>query len=615
VLATPGGNGSPRLDKDTEVAYALHPWPGTGVRVERCPGAVLGASPIAPDAHRINDRQPFALDDRQVAVVGDYRLDNRETLRRALGIEGSRSDSEILLSAYAKWGSDMASCLVGDFAIAIWDWRLRKLLVLRDHLGIKPVYYWVGKDEVAVASDVSILVNLVRPSLAPDDHLVVEHLLMQYRSIDRTFLAGIRRLPGGHRLEMGSDSPAVERFWSPPVNEVQAKSNQEVHEELLRLFSRAVERRLDSEHPLVAHLSGGLDSSGIVCVADRIYKEGRARPRLKIIGALYPGLECDESPFIEAVAREVAFEAETWDGRADGIFTLETPSIIGPGMGAQRAGDIEICLKMGARVLLSGQGGDHIGGCHGVPEDLAEHQSIGARLREIYAPGIALSRRVARLRRLARRSAPLRLRRFVGSARGRWQAPSWLSREWRGLAGSLAADGYPSPSMKGLSHVKGRHWEEVTAGSLGLALDSDQHRSAAEGVEIRYPFLDLEFVEFVLALPVRYWPQPTAYGRLQREFLGDILPKAVRTRTKAMFSSGAAYRMQLTWPRLRSLFLEGPWMSERYVNRESAQLLIDRGEQQADQNDWSLWRAIWGIGTLEAWLRRISGYAPAYRRI
>jgi asparagine synthase (glutamine-hydrolysing) len=603
----------PPFDQDTEVADALRPWPGTGVRVERYPGAILGSIPIASDAWRINDRQPFALHDRQISVAGDYRLDNRETLRRALGIEGARSDSEILLSAYARWGSEMASRLVGDFAIAIWDWSLRELIVLRDHLGIKPVYYWVGKDEIAVASDVSILVDLVRPSLVPDDHLVVEHLLMQYRSIDRTFLSGMRRLPGGHRLKMGSDGLAVERFWSPPGSEIQANSTTEVHEELLRLFSRAVERRLDSAYPLAAHLSGGLDSSAIVCVADRIYQTGRSRPRLKAIGALYPGLECDESRFIETVARQVGFEVQTWDGRADGIFTLETPSIIGPGMGAQRAGDIEICLKMGARVLLSGQGGDHIGGCQGVPEDLARQQSIVARLSEICAPGIAVSRRVARLRRVARRSAPLRLRRLVGSVRGRWQAPSWLSREWRGLAGSLAADGYPSASTNGLSQVKGRHWEEVTAGSLGLALDSDQHRAAAEGVEIRYPFLDLEFVEYVLSLPVRHWPRPTAYGRLQREFLADILPKAVRTRSKAVFSSGVAYRMRLTWPRLRSLFRDGLWLSERYVNRESAQQLMERGER-ADQNDWPVWRAIWGIGTLEAWLRKISGYAVAQRR-
>jgi len=549
-----------------------------------------------------------------VAVVADCRLDNRETLRHALGIQEARSDSEILLSAYDRWGPDMASHLAGDFAIAIWDWRLRKLLVLRDHLGIKPVYYWIGKDEVAVASDVSILVDLVRPSLVPDDHLVVEHLLMQYRSIDRTFLAGIRRLPGGHRLEIDARGSATGRYWSPPVNEIQSKSHQEVHEELLRLFSRAVERRLDSEHPLVAHLSGGLDSSAIVCVADRIYKTGHSRPRLEIIGALYPGLECDESPFIEAVAKQVAFKLETWDGRADGIFTVETPSIIGPGMGSQRSGDIEICLEMGARVLLSGQGGDQIGSCQGVAEDLAKLQSIVSRLSEIYASGITLSRRVARLRRLARRLAPLRLRRLVGSTRGQWRAPPWLSREWRGLAGSLAADGYPSASTKGLSHVEARHWEDVTAGSLGLALDSDQHRAAAEGIEIRYPFLDLEFVEFVLALPVQYWPRPTAYGRLQREFLGDILPEAVRTRSKALFSSGVAYRMKLVWPRLRSLFRDGPWLSARYVNRESAQLLMDRGER-ADQNDWPVWRAIWGIGTLEAWLRKISGYAVAQRRI
>jgi len=118
----------------------------------------------------------------------------------------------------------------------------------------------------------------------------------------------------------------------------------------------------------------------------------------------------------------------------------------------------------------------------------------------------------------------------------------------------------------------------------------------------------------VLSIPFSNWPPSTSYGRLQREFLGTILPAAVRLRAKAVFSSGIAYRMRLAWPRLRSLFFEGEWRSERFVRRDVAKALIGRGEESTDRDDWRLWRAIWAIGTLEAWLRMISGYAYVGRR-
>jgi hypothetical protein len=165
-----------------------------------------------------------------------------------------------------------------------------------------------------------------------------------------------------------------------------------------------------------------------------------------------------------------------------------------------------------------------------------------------------------------------------------------------------------------MSQVKARHWQELSDGSLGLGLDMEQLRATESGLEIRCPFLDVRFVEYVLSLPFQHWPPMAPYARLHREFLASYIPDAVRRRPKQFFSVGVAHRLKLAWPRIRSLFFDGEWHAGRYVNRVLAQALIHRGEGSADGNDWPLWRSIWGIATLEAWLRKISGYATAPKR-
>jgi asparagine synthetase B (glutamine-hydrolysing) len=161
--------------------------------------------------------------------------------------------------------------------------------------------------------------------------------------------------------------------------------------------------------------------------------------------------------------------------------------------------------------------------------------------------------------------------------------------------------------------VAARHWDNIGSASLGLALDSDQQRAAASGIEVRHPFLDVQFIEYILAIPFRHWPPVVPYARLHREFLADYLPEAIRRRPKATFSVGVAYRMKLVWPQIRSLLFEGEWHAARFVNRERAQALIAVGEKSANRDDWPLWRGIWGIATLEAWLRRVSEYSSPHR--
>ena len=531
-----------------------------------------------------------------------------------MSLERDCSDGLLLTTAYQRWGADMARRLVGDFAIVVWDWRQRLLLGLRDHVGVKPLYYFTAGSKVAIATDVAVLIELANPPPIPDDRFVIEHLLMEYRSTDRTFWSQVKRLPGGHALSARPGHHEVVRYWFPPTGEFPPKPTGEVHQELQQLFFAAVERRLDSETPLLCHLSGGMDSSSVTCVADEIYKRGDRRPPLTVASALYPGIRCDESEFIRTVTDRVGFQAEGWDARADGISPFIAPSLLGPAMVPEPSGDMKIATRIGARALLSGLGGDHVFASDGVLEDLAQARSTGSTLFRLVDPRVSFGLRVRRARFLARRLAPLSIRRRIGSVRGRRRAPTWMLRRWDGLVGDLAMAGYPDPAHRSLSSIEGRHWETIGSGSLGLALDIEQHRAAVSGLEFRYPFLDLRLIEYALRVPVQHWPPSAPYARLHREFLAAHLPKAVTRRPKATFSVGVANRMRLCWPTIRSLFFEGDWLSSRYVDRLGAQALIAAGEASTDDDDWPLWRGIWGIATVEAWLRKISRYSTGPKR-
>ena len=584
--------------------------PSEHLRIELAPGALLACSLTVTDEWRRRDRQPFVDRDKMVAILADCRLDNRKELYKELAVETTRRDAELLLRAYEQWGPGMAEHLVGDFALVVWDWRRGRVLAVRDHLGAKPLYCAFGHRNIAFASDVEILVQFLKSRPQPDDQLVVEHLLMRYRSVDRTFWNDVKRIPGGHLLLATESHCDVRAYWDPPTDEVGTQDIGETQTELRRLFFRSVERRLETDRPLIAHLSGGIDSSSIVCVADRIYAAGPAREPMKLVSALYPDIECDETPFISAVRRETRFEWEGWEAHDEGFPDLSSPSLGGPGMGVYFSSDLEIGVRAGARVVLSGQGGDQLGGCSGVGEDRVGQDLFRFLIRSVVGRGIPGGIRLARLRYLARLATPIRVRRSLGRIRGRFIAPNWLERRWTDLAGELVASGYPSPSALPTTQVRSLHWAELTSPALGLTIDIEQRRAAKFGLEMRFPFLDKELVEFVLSVPFHHWPAPTPYARLQRDFLADLLPTEVRERTeKTVFSPAVARRVKSGLPDLRRLFFKGEWTSARYVNRTRAQALLARAEASQDGSDFSLWRGVWGIATLEAWLRAVSGYA------
>jgi asparagine synthase (glutamine-hydrolysing) len=597
------------LVTEAELANALWRTAGDRVRTRDVPGGRLGwvACGTARDPRLLVDA------DARIAVVADCRLDNRDELRRSLAADPEVSDDVLLLRGYQTWDCDLPGRLRGDFTGVIWDWGREIVVGFRDPMGIKPLFFSVAAHGLALSSDVEALHKLAGGGV-PDDQLIVEQLTWDYRSTERTFWRDLRRLPGGHTMLATPRTLAVTRYWSPPAHRPPGATQDQIQARFREIFSRSVERCLDPEQPMLAHLSGGVDSSSVVCVADRLYRESPgARPPLRVVSARYPDLACDEGEYIEAVARSISLPCESWDGRDDEFLDLDAPTLAGPGLRTHRSdgsmGEFVIAKRTGARVILTGNGGDHVGAPFGVFEQGVRARPLQFAWETLARRDFPWDRRLRRTRFLLRVLAPDPWRVLVAARRGRRRSPAWLQPRWRELAGDLAAswshrDGRPFGSA-----IQETRWRELTGGRMALALEADHRCSSVQGVEMRYPFLDQELVTWVLSLPPDAWPSSEAHWRLQRGALASVLPVEIRERTtKAQFSHIVAYRMRRATSRLRSLFFEGEWASEPWVDRKAAQQLLERSLSGAAPIHWPDWQAIWVIGGLEAWLRSVFRY-------
>jgi asparagine synthase (glutamine-hydrolysing) len=269
-----------------------------------CEGAVgLGHLTLCTTPEARHETLPLAAS--RAVLTADMRLDNRAELLSALGLRhdpgDERCDSQILLAAYDKWGEACPQHLLGDFAFAIWDGCRQRLFCARDHMGLKPFYYYASPRVFVCASEIKAL--WCEPSVSPR----VNELRVGYHLIFRddpanTFYRDIRRLPPGHALSVTLEGERLTRYWAlDPTHELHLSSNEAYAEQFEALFTEAVRCRLRTSHAVGSILSGGLDSSSITCVAHQLMQE-QGTPPLHVFSARFSGNgNTDEQPYVDAV--------------------------------------------------------------------------------------------------------------------------------------------------------------------------------------------------------------------------------------------------------------------------------------------------------------------------
>lgn len=548
---------------------------------------------------------------------------------RAIGyVFSSGTDTEVILAAYDAWGPDAVSRFNGMWAFALWDPRRRRLLLSRDRLGVKPLYYRVAPRCVLFASEVAALLAIT-PSgdgWRPEPQPTVIRDFLARGLVDHselTFVDGIRSLPAGHSLLVADGRLRFVRYWPPPVLADDARPrvsgedrrrDRALVDEFRDLFDDSVRLRLRSDVPLGTCLSGGLDSSSIVCAAAGI---SRARRSFEIAAAheqapryafhaRFPDRQLDESVYARAVADlvelELVCESPTmspFNAAVASVLCAQGEPFAGASVFAQLA-VMRAAHKRSVKVLLDGQGGDELlagyvpylgyraaslieaGRLGDVPGELRSQVAFGS-----VTPGSAL-------RATVRAMAPQALVEAIRSApRSRYGLRVRGELERSGTA--ARSHGEPGTALAR------RLWQDLSCDSLPALLRYEDRNSMACAIEARVPFLDYRLVEFALALPDRLKISRGATKAILRRAMADRLPREVLARRdKVGFATPQSAWLRDAAPDVeRLLLMRGQVVERGWVNRRDVQGLLGDVARSGARHE-QLWRLV----VLESWLRR-----------
>jgi asparagine synthase (glutamine-hydrolysing) len=510
--------------------------------------AVLGHRRLSIIDLSVAGHQPMTDAEGDLWMIFNGEVYNYVELGERLAGLGHRfvghSDTEVVLAAYREWGSDFLRELVGMFSLVLVDTRKRTLLAARDHFGIKPLYYWrTPGGGVAFASEIKAFSALDGWKPAVDCARLYDFLNFgMHDHTSGTMFAGVSQLDPGSMLELDLRSDLGElrprRWWSLRPQPFDG-SFEEAAARFGELFRESVSLQLRADVPIGSCLSGGLDSSSIVCTANDAFRtRGEAFSQLAFT-ATSDDPRIDESRWARMVAERTGVEVHSRTPSMSDVpalldrLTWHQDEPFGSTSIVAQWTVFELARSQGITVMLDGQGAD---------EQLAGYDPYFAwRFQELLRQGrfAELGRDVLATRRqhgglprgLVPFSAYLMLPAAVARIGGRLaKAPTqdpdaWLDR------GALGIAGYPDPHA-GSRHpsVRALSVAQLTRTNLPMLLRYEDRDSMAHSVEARVPFLDHRLVQFVTGLPSGHLVGEGTTKRVLREAMRGVIPDPIRTR-------------------------------------------------------------------------------------
>lgn len=585
---------------------------GSGTWVDPNRTVILGHRRLAILDPTIRGEEPSVDPDGKSAFIHNGEIYNFRRLRADLESRGeafrSESDGEVAHRLLRLEGPAGLARIEGMFALALWNEQTRTLLLARDRIGIKPLYYATLPAGFAFASEPKAILRLPGIAARVDPDSLSDFLSYGYVPFDRSLFAGIRKLPPAHRLTYDASSGRVEvsPFWT-----LERRDVRDDPEELRARLDEASASHLVSDVPVGAFLSGGLDSSTVVARAARhvpgrfptftvAYRDGNLDDvRYARVAAEAFGTDHREE-LLDLGELETALEraAEVYD---EPLYDSTALAVLELARLARR------CVK----VALTGDGGDEIFGGYGWHETVMRYEAMRGRLgfhavlsaahRGIVEPlsGIPRASRAAGSARLLAGDFPDRyfpVRGFFTSAEQRrvlGRAPedaAWLFRKF---------DRPELPLAQRLLYLDIHTY--LPDNNLMLV----DRSTMAAGLEARVPLLDRQLVEYAFSLPPERIVRPGATKIAFREAIAPWLPDAVMTRSKSGFSppfkrwvGGARREASL------EALEKGELAADGILRPKGVRALIEGGTQRRHNK-------VWLLRNLEAWYRRwIRGRQP-----
>ncbi len=597
----------------TALWHALRKWGPDGGRIVTTDSLGFCYQAFNTNREARLEQQPLVARNGRI-LAADVRIDNREELFAAAheGLDSRSTDVEYLLAAHSRWGAKFPFYVVGEYAFALYDPRERQLLLCRDHIGARPLYFHRNNDRLIVSSQLAPLVDLFGISRDLEEEYVAGCLSRGPR-VGLTPYRQIQAVKPSHMITATASGRVIEeRYWQlEPGREIRFRTDEEYEEAFRYHLRNAVQAPLRTDRPVMIELSGGLDSSTVACVAAESIRNKLAQNnRFDTVSYVYDeSPTSDESKFIHCVEDHLG---------QTGIHVRDEDSSLLPPPGEEldfvtpnptlcsfnyHAALCQLMQENGARVLLSGIGGDQILGASYDPyplladllvtrKPLALHRGLRLWSRTLDKPYISLL--------WHKTIVPV----FP------WSLQAWCKRDTNKLPSWFNADfvarhrlreqSLPEPDPFGFCLPSERD-RSISYLSV-VKIVSPCYRRELTCLDGSYPFAHRPLVEFLQAIPFEQFLRPGENRSLMRRALRDVLPEEIaRRKTKGDPSEGLFRAIAREVSMMRSFLTDSRVCAYGFMDSAPLFAAIDKARNGLERNAGALLLTI----SLEFWLRAL----------
>lgn len=527
-------------------------------------------------------KQPMCNEDETLWLTFNGEIYNYVELKNELELSGHRfkstTDSEVIIHGFEQWGKEVVNKLKGMFAFALWNENEKKLFLVRDRFGIKPLYYYQNKTRFIFASEIKAIVANSEVTREIDFSSMADYLTYRYIPSPKTIWKNIKKLPAANYLELDiSGNIIVKEYWKIHYGSRMIKAVDAI-EKVDELLMNSVATHVRSDVPVGSFLSGGYDSSAMVYYLSRI----NYKPQTFSIG--FKDWQDSEHFYAEMVAQQFGTKHTSIIVDAESLDILEKLA----GVYDEPLADISIiptylvskAASQNVKAVVSGEGADELFCGYSWHYALSNTNAF-----------------VSNLLRLKSYFTSPEKNYFIGQyaqamAMGRFKYDTISAILNPDLYNSIPqfsdwfyADNY----KKNLSTIKAFQHMDIKCFMGELVLTKIDRASMANSLEVRVPFLDHELYEFVLSLDDSVYFKPGEKKFLLRENIKNHLPFKIMNRQKQGFVGPDSYYMNIEW--YASLLRYGRLIKDQVIVKEELEKMIFQ------KDHWRLWK----IAVLEMW--------------
>lgn len=559
--------------------------------------------------------QPMHSTDGHATLAFNGELYNYRELRAQLTDYSfiTNSDTEVILAAYQKWGINAVQRFNGMFAFALWDAQKKELFLVRDRMGIKPLYYAQVGQSVVFASELRALLESGLINRQSNQNALIDYLRYQTVHAPQTLVEGVQMLMPGTFLQISDTEQKTFIYWSLTRDaEVHGSSREESQNHIATLLDESVKKRLVADVPFGAFLSGGIDSSLIVGLMAR-----NQATAVKTFSVTFDEDEYSEAPYARMVAERFGTDhteirltpTDFLNDLPNALAAMDHPSGDGPNTFVVS----KVTREAGITMALSGTGGDELFGGYDIFKRVDALQdrrwllsfpkwsrAMAGKLLNMYRPGISSQKTaevlkagyfdleyiywVSRLLFFDRRIARL------------LKTDRIPPNSVYNIVGEQVAFGKPGFQLPLLSQVS---IAEISTYLQNVLLRDTDQMSMAHALEVRVPFLDHELVEYVLGVSdtIKY---PHTPKKLLVDSFGDLLPKEIVNRPKMGFTFPWNDWLRAELREFTQDHLSDLKNRELFNSAGIDELWKDFEQQKPGVN----WAHIWNLVVLENWLQQ-----------